>query len=303
MSKFLALSLLLCVGSINTIHAQEDTSNEYTYVEYENKDNETLCRSILTYDIELLQKLIVPGKEIAAINFLIPEMDIDEDLQECFSNMTFLHLLIDQIDSSELEALEAVFNKDIVTVYRAKLVELIKYALSIGIDINAENYDGDTALYTAANNGTVDMVELLIQSGANVNHQDGFGYSALHKVVAEQTETLCVVAFFTTLDPSCLLQDDEELCAQVKNREKVIEILIQNGADLSIENADDETVLDYLNYTIEEVNEAFNYYEFDGVYSIKLCGFSIDIYNKKDLYNSLVELKKELEALRKLLQK
>lgn len=303
MNNFLALSLLLCAGSIHANYDQDDASNEYTYVEDYNKDSGAFCRSIITYDIELLKKLIAPGKEVVAINFLVPGMKINEDLQECFSSRTFLHILMDQLDSLKLENLKSAFSQIEIDTYRAKLVELVRYAIEIGIDVNAENVEGDTALNIAIEYETIDMVELLIQSGANVNHQDEFGYSILHKVVAEQTETLYVVAFFTTLDPSCLLQDGEELFAQVKAREKIIEILIKNGADLSIENADDETVLNYLNSGIEEVDEVFNCYEFDGAYSIDIFGFIIDVFNKKDLHNSLIVLKNELEALRKLLQK
>jgi hypothetical protein len=297
-NNFLALSLLLCVGSINTIHAQEDTSNQYTYVEYDNKDAEVLCQSILSYDIDVLKGLIVQGKEIAAIKFLIPEFEIDEGLQEYYASVTFLHLLLEEIDFAVLEDLKEVFNENIVAVYRAKLAELIKYAISIGIDLNAEKSDGDTALHIAIENGAVDMVELLIESGANVNHQDAFGLSVLHQVVAEQAETLFLVTFFTALNPSCLLQDDEELFAQVKNREKIIEILIKNGANLSIKDLDGQTVVDYIDLTTTEVNEVFN-----GVSSINICGFIIDIFNKKDLHNSLIVFKNELEALRKLLQK
>ena len=294
-NKILALSFLLCAGSMQVVKAEDGR--------YDNKDGELLCRLILTTDIAILKGFILPGNELSAVKLLMPEMKIDNGFAQYLTNSTFLHLLIDEIDSCILENLKLSFSQNEIDTYRAKLVELIKYAISVGIDINIENLDGQTALSLAVENGTVDMVELLIQSGANINHQDIDGLTTLHDAVNDQIENLFFVAFFTTLDPSCLLQDDEELFAQVKAREKIIEILIQNGADLSIENADDETVLDYLNISIEEVNEMFDYYEFDGVYSINIFGFSVDIYHKKDLHNSLTVFKNELVALQKLLQK
>jgi ankyrin repeat protein len=51
--------------------------------------------------------------------------------------------------------------------------------IQAGVDINAQNNDGQTALMMAANRGNFSSVKLLIEMGVNVNIQDAEGKIAL----------------------------------------------------------------------------------------------------------------------------
>jgi ankyrin repeat protein len=70
---------------------------------------------------------------------------------------------------------------------------VIKFLLERGVDVNARNEWGETALVIAARDGRDALVEILLNNGADPNIRTKAGYSALtmakdnsHKSVAER---------------------------------------------------------------------------------------------------------------------
>jgi len=64
---------------------------------------------------------------------------------------------------------------------RKDVVELL---LNNGADVNAKSNDGWSALTYAARNGRKDVVELLLNAGTDINAKDNYGWSALMYAVA-----------------------------------------------------------------------------------------------------------------------
>ena len=60
-------------------------------------------------------------------------------------------------------------------------IDLAKYLLEKGADINAVKTDGVTALHIAARNGNIEMIRLLLQSGATINVVDERGWTPLDR--------------------------------------------------------------------------------------------------------------------------
>jgi ankyrin repeat protein len=58
--------------------------------------------------------------------------------------------------------------------------EIVKRLIAVGVDVNAKNKWGETALHLATRYGHKKIVESLIAAGANVNATDDWGRSALH---------------------------------------------------------------------------------------------------------------------------
>ncbi|MDR3046972.1 MAG: ankyrin repeat domain-containing protein, partial [Bacteroidales bacterium] len=79
-------------------------------------------------------------------------------------------VLIDQINAADLHFSEGVTER---------LLAVIDYFLQKGIDVNARDEWGETALMAAANYGNADILSLLLQNGANVNDKDNYGNTAL----------------------------------------------------------------------------------------------------------------------------
>ncbi len=64
--------------------------------------------------------------------------------------------------------------------------EVVRVLIANGANVNAADEDGETALMIAADEGNTETVRLLIQAGANVNARDEEGESALDKAIDER---------------------------------------------------------------------------------------------------------------------
>lgn len=103
-------------------------------------------------------------------------------------------------------------NKNLHDAAKAGDLETIRYSWHAGAGVN--EMDGSrTALATAAYNGHLDCVVFLVEHGAEVDAQNGAGYTAL-------------------------------MCAATKNHSEIAEYLLSNGADPQIK-LDGRTAADY----------------------------------------------------------
>ena len=64
-------------------------------------------------------------------------------------------------------------------IIRENSIEQIREILESGVDINAKNNWGDTALHIASREGHTDIVAMLLEKGADVNAKSDGGYTAL----------------------------------------------------------------------------------------------------------------------------
>ena len=95
-------------------------------------------------------------------------------------------------------------------------LQAVKQHLAKGLDINAKNKDGVTALQIATLLGQYEIAELLVQKGADVNTKANDGTTALHS-------------------------------AAFLGRYKEAELLLENRIDANIRNNDGATAIDILN--------------------------------------------------------
>ena len=57
-------------------------------------------------------------------------------------------------------------------------LEIVKYLIEAGVNINAKDKDGDTALMLASIYNNLNMVKYLIEKGANINYKNVYGQTA-----------------------------------------------------------------------------------------------------------------------------
>lgn len=126
--------------------------------------------------LDLVKKLLKAGAELKTYK---------DDL-----NWTFLHLAID-----------------------SENIEMVKFFLNKGIDVNLLDLDGDTPFILAASIGALDIVKYLIENGADMNILNKENQNALHEAV-----------YTGFLD--------------------VTKYLIEIGVDKNIKNKSDQTPLD-----------------------------------------------------------
>ena len=58
-------------------------------------------------------------------------------------------------------------------------VDIAKMLIEAGADVNAKNYQGCTALITAARSNNAGVAKLLIANGADIGAKDNFDWTAL----------------------------------------------------------------------------------------------------------------------------
>lgn len=74
-------------------------------------------------------------------------------------------------------------NSTIFEIVKSGDVAALKQALTNGIDIETRDNDGNTAIMLAAHSGNLQMVNALIDAGADVNARDDLGWAPLIKAV------------------------------------------------------------------------------------------------------------------------
>ena len=87
-------------------------------------------------------------------------------------------------------------------------VEVCKYLISKGVDVNVKNYKGETPLYRAASCHNIEVYKYLISKGADVNVKNNKGETPLHKAASDH---------------------------DVRNAE-VCKYLVSKGADVNVKN-------------------------------------------------------------------
>ena len=107
-------------------------------------------------------------------------------------------------------------DNDFWTMAGAGNLQAVKEHLAKGLDINAKNKDGATALQIATLLGQYEIAELLVQKGADVNAKANDGTTALHS-------------------------------AAFLGRHKEAKLLLENRIDADIRNNDGATAIDILN--------------------------------------------------------
>lgn len=124
----------------------------------------------------------------------IKELSKDQSLASLFNNPDFNRIIIytlftksnfsltPQQIADELNTLGAhewLRQLQFLEAVRVKDSKIVLELLSKGIDINARDMDGYTALLFAASQGSKDIVEMLLKAGADVNAQNIEGQTAL----------------------------------------------------------------------------------------------------------------------------
>lgn len=126
-----------------------------------------------------------------------------------------------------------------------------KYALRCEADINAKSKNGRNMLQLAIKNGDIDMSNFLIDSGISLNVQDNDGYTALHnavwfgqidiakKLIHKRASTNLVNKYGRPPLYSTVMSPTLDYFAKIN----LMMMLIDNGADINIQDIDGNTVL------------------------------------------------------------
>jgi ankyrin repeat protein len=70
-------------------------------------------------------------------------------------------------------------------------LELVELLISLGADVNARGVSSGTPLHAAAGSGSVPIVEILLRNGADVNAVDGNGHVPIYRAAIAHCYAIC----------------------------------------------------------------------------------------------------------------
>ena len=122
-------------------------------------------------------------------------------------------------------------------MYAAKnnVLEIVKFLVKKGININAQNNDGDNALsYLIHKNNNINFIKKLIKRGININSKNKIGNSVLFKAVNQGTFEIVKLLLENGADINA---GNEEILLSINpysdNYKKKIKLLRKSGAKIS----------------------------------------------------------------------
>ncbi len=206
-------------------------SNVFTIDELLQKLKEAAERSSSSSFTQALNTLQQQLEQIKNANYdnalaALQDLSKDKELEFLFNNLDFNRILIRELSikdtSKELEniaqelntpgALEYLRQKRFIAAATKGDIKAVKDFLDKGINVNARDINGRTALMIAVYDESKDIVEMLINAGADVNAHDKYGLTSLH-------------------------------WAAEKGHTNIVEMLIKAGADVNAKNNNGSTAL------------------------------------------------------------
>ena len=151
---------------------------------------------------------------------------------------------------------------DLCAAARSGNLELVKYLVRKGANINSEDDNGNSILCAAAAYRNIEIVRYLVNNGANINSTDMYGSTALHKAVRDGD--LKLVTYLIKNGANVNARDgvlgDSVLHYAAKSLDSVsyaivrsiIKLLLDNGADPSIKNTQNQTAYDLISKHIKD---------------------------------------------------
>ena len=127
-------------------------------------------------------------------------------------------------------------------------IEIINLLINAGADVNAQNEESATALIEASYiHNNLEVIRLLINAGANVNAQDYDGNTPV--IIASQRGNLELLGLLINSGANVNAQDYDGntpvIIASKMGNIELLELLINAGADPNIKNKENKTALTY----------------------------------------------------------
>ncbi|XP_054166727.1 ankyrin repeat domain-containing protein 17-like isoform X2 [Oppia nitens] len=142
--------------------------------------------------------------------------------------------------------IEAGANTPLMEAAQEGHLDLVRHLINSGANVNATTSSGDTALMYASENGHTDVAELLLQAGAHLEHEAEGGRTSIMK--AARAGHLCTVQFLinkgANVNKVTTNNDHTPLSlACAGGHLAVVELLLANGADPTHRLKDSSTML------------------------------------------------------------
>ena len=134
-------------------------------------------------------------------------------------------------------------------------VDIVALLLGNGANINARNNNDFTALHTAAYFNAQETAALLLARGADINAKTDRGWTALHRAADENSIETAALLLSHGADINATDNNGYTALHEAanKNAKETVELLLGNGADINATDNDGNTALQEANGETAEV--------------------------------------------------
>ena len=138
---------------------------------------------------------------------------------------------------------------------------LVKLLIDKGADINVRKSGNDTALLFAVDKNHQEIVKLLIEKGANLDSVNSNGRTALNQACLSDYIKVAKILVDSGANLDLAEADGDTPLINIlrngrnKNNDEFAKILINKGADVTIENKIQKTAMDYASNDIKKMIE------------------------------------------------
>ena len=143
------------------------------------------------------------------------------------------------------------------------LCDVLDFLITNGADVNAFTNDKFTPLIIASNCNNLNVVNSLIKYGANIHLVDRYGRTALHySITAVDHDSVTVLRSLIKngADVNALTNDNCSplMMSSLSGSVNVVTILVENGANMDIQNQNGDTALHYAVCATRNSSEVVN---------------------------------------------
>jgi len=225
---YVVATIFLGVFGINKLHSWWIVPSGFLFVR--------LCIFILATHVPLLYSLVkILGSVYAGIVRIgIPSEKIrNAQRRDAYETVEKIY---GPTDGAKL--IQAVKDGDLQTV---------QDLLTAGVEVNAKDYDGRTALMWAAYEGSMEIVGVLFENGADVNAKNSKGVTALMLAADQNHMEITKLLLAKDADINAKTTDNGQTAlmtaATKSGRTAVVRLLLENGAEINAENNKGATAL------------------------------------------------------------
>ena len=206
----------------SNIYKKQKTNSGFNLMDVAYLCNDDIVKQILDtssvyknpIDLETLDKTTKVNNYRNIIKFYI-ENNKQEELKTILKNTDRKKFLIEALNTVDKNGETLLFE-----ACKQGNIEIVELLVENGADISATNNSNETPLFEACRQGNIEIVELLVKNGADIS------------VINNNNET--------PLFEACRQQNTE-----------VIDLLVKNGADVTISNNEGKQIFDYVDMSID----------------------------------------------------
>ncbi len=127
-------------------------------------------------------------------------------------------------------------------------IETVRRAIAQGVDVDAADEDGRTALQLAAFDGHTQVVQALLDEQPTIDHVDASGRTALMYAASGANRQTVELLLKSGADADVV--DNVEhftalMFAAAEGQREVVQVLLEHGADTTLKDTDGDSALDF----------------------------------------------------------